>query len=222
MSDNPLLSILKEINPTLQFKSDEIILPNSLFENQNEGVEFPAYNQLLPAIGIFSEYMIETIVNEYEGSKIKVEQFLKKNDFPDLVYDEHLYEVKTLFDYDFADIKPNVQIAQTRIVNAKKVEELKTGFKHNGKDIKGVFLMVVYYTMEELDEVEKCRMVITKVKFYNLDGEKVKNELNKLSGDNMEGRSIRLSQIIGNYQADLPIEMINYIDKVKETEEGGN
>ena len=82
--------------------------------------------------------------------------------------------------------------------------------------------MVVYYTMEELDEVEKCRMVITKVKFYNLDGEKVENELNKLTGDNMEGRSIRLSQILGNFDDTLPIEMINYIKSVRNTEEGGN
>lgn len=233
MVNNPLLSTLKEINPTLQFKSEQIKLPINLFQNKKEGIDFPKYNLMLPSIGIFSEYMIETIVNKYaekKESKIKVEQYLKKNDFPDLVYDEHLYEVKTVYDYGEEMTKAEFRkFAQSRVVDAKKIQALKDGYIHNGTKIKGVFLMVCYYTMEKLDKnPQRCRMVINKIEFYTLDdGEKgeVRKNLKKLNDEIMKNSKVYLKQVIKKVKLEGVKELQNYILSVKESKapkHGGN
>tara|TARA_Y100000004_G_scaffold85075_1_gene95490 strand:- start:5618 stop:6271 length:654 start_codon:yes stop_codon:yes gene_type:complete len=159
MVTNPLHDVLKDI-PSRKFKSQEVILPVTLFENKkaNPEVLFPKFDVLSGAVGIFAEYMIEILVPE-------VEQYLKKNDFPDLLYENYLYEVKAIRDLEQGETIDNY--AGGRVLNYSKIEEITSKLD---KNLKGVFLMVCYYTMEKLPKPDslKCRMVINRIEFYDL------------------------------------------------------
>tara|TARA_Y100000004_G_scaffold85076_1_gene95493 strand:- start:186 stop:851 length:666 start_codon:yes stop_codon:yes gene_type:complete len=171
MVNNPLYDVLEKIDAE-DFKSKQIILPVKIFESTKpKEVLFPKYDVLGSGIGILGEYMIETLVPE-------VEQYLKKNDFPDLLYKNHLYEVKAIRDLESDEIPPKTY-AGGRVMNYKKVQQIRDKLEEN---IKGVFLMVIYYNMERTGE-EKCRMIINRIEFYNLKVEKINTLTEKVMGN---------------------------------------
>lgn len=209
MTINPLMKELEKEKYKDILSSNKIVLPAGLFEA--EGFPFPTNNTIGGNVmGTLAEFMIESSV---EG----VTQYLKDNDFPDLQYKNNLYEVKGVR-FLREGHKEETNRGGARLmdsVGAKKIQNL--GFD-------GIYLMVIYWDMERISlELNNCKMVIRKIEFYRLDGNKLFEELpNNLN----KGQYIKLLHFLPKKQPIRVKAIKEYIDIVEPTKEtinyGGN